>query len=181
MKLLNKRVINTIKPNTIKKINEPNREFQMVVCYYFLKLLFYLLKKIKENVGNYIKACEILGLAPTDLFDPPDLVFSKNINLVINNIHVLAKKVQKMPNYQGPQMEKEDLSKTVNLFTSTLTNEDKSFLNESDDPPENPKEADLIDWVNSHLSKKNISIKNYTGLRSGVRLLELLEVFFILF
>lgn len=67
--------MNAIQPNIVPKINARSIGFQQV-----------------ENIGNFLKACEKLGLHKSDLFDPPDLFEGKNLNLVTNTIHVLGKK-----------------------------------------------------------------------------------------
>ena len=67
------RLVNAIEPNIVPKINTKAFGFGYV-----------------DNIGNYLKACEKLGLHKSDLFDPPDLYEGKNINLVVNNIHVLG-------------------------------------------------------------------------------------------
>ena len=59
-----------------------------------------------------MKACEGLGLHASDQFNTTDLFNGKNLNLVISHIHVLANRVKKIPDYKGPQMEEEDISKT---------------------------------------------------------------------
>lgn len=49
---------------------------------------------------------------------------------------------------------------------------------ESDDKPLDSKQQDYVNWINAQLKNPDLLIKNLTGdLRSGVRLLQLLEVF----
>jgi hypothetical protein len=58
-----------------------------------------------------------------------------------------------------------------------MVNDPKMF--ESSDKPLDAKQQDFVNWINAQLKKKDaeLSIKNLTGdLRSGVRLLQLLEV-----
>jgi hypothetical protein len=125
----------------------------------------------------YLKACESLGMRGSDLFNTSDLFNEKNINLVISNIHVLAKYVKKIPDYTGPHMELEDISKTRNLFSESLLEDNASMIDS--EPATDAKHIELVEWVNSHLSKsaETKPIKNLTGdIRSAVPLIQLLEV-----
>lgn len=56
----------------------------------------------------------------TECFDPPDLFEERNANLVIYNIHRLARRLERTPTYSGPKMEEEDITKTRNLFSCKL-------------------------------------------------------------
>lgn len=78
--------------------------------------------------------------------------------------------------------EQEDISKTRNLFSESLiesydfTNNDKDLL-----IPENENQKEIKDWINSQFSKNNseITVNNLgNDLRSGVKLIQLIEVFF---
>ena len=86
--------------------------------------------------------------------------------------------MRKNPDYKGPQMEEEDLSKTRSLFSQSLVEE--NFKNFPDTPtPTDERHIELINWFNSHLARKNSdwSINNFgSDIRSGVRLLQMLEV-----
>ena len=69
-----------------------------------------------------------------------------------------------------------------NLFTESILESNASLLEEQSVPATEPHEVELVEWCNSHLEKKNISIHNLsTDLRSGVRLIQLLEVFLSFF
>lgn len=100
--------------------------------------------------------------------------------MIVANIHALAKISKKIPTFNGPYMETEDINKTRNLFSIALG---KSQMFPTNLTNENPiideKQKELIEWFNSQLVKKypNVSIKNLSSdLSNGVRLLQLLEV-----
>lgn len=57
----------------------------------------------------------------------------------------IAQQAKKSPSYKGPQMEEEDLSKTRNLFSSTLTT-DASLIEEDDTAPADAREEGLVKW-----------------------------------
>lgn len=122
-----------------------------------------------------------------------------------------------MPNYTGPKMEEEDMSKTRNLFSESLVPIKENLgkwclwyymiwilyagccdvififeyfciyvmfhclsyrLIEDDKEPLTPEQQELIDWVNSRLSRSNLTLKNLkSDIRSGVKVIKLLEVF----
>ena len=44
--------------------------------------------------------CKRLGLRGSDLFETPDLYEQRNINVVINTLHVLGHYVERMESYQ---------------------------------------------------------------------------------
>jgi len=44
-----------------------------------------------ENISNYLKACEAMGLKATDLFQTVDLFEAKNMNAVLNNLQALKR------------------------------------------------------------------------------------------
>ena len=63
------RLINAIKPGTVKKINTMKAPF-----------------KQRENIEMYLKGCEALGLKSQDLFQVNDLYENKNLYMVVDNI-----------------------------------------------------------------------------------------------
>eukprot|EP00339_Tiarina_fusa_P001689 CAMPEP_0116999016 /NCGR_PEP_ID=MMETSP0472-20121206/1886_1 /TAXON_ID=693140 ORGANISM="Tiarina fusus, Strain LIS" /NCGR_SAMPLE_ID=MMETSP0472 /ASSEMBLY_ACC=CAM_ASM_000603 /LENGTH=550 /DNA_ID=CAMNT_0004698343 /DNA_START=38 /DNA_END=1686 /DNA_ORIENTATION=+ len=153
--------INTIQPGTIPKINTSSFNYSQM-----------------ENIGNYLKACITLGLPKTDLFDTPDLWDKKNMNLVINNIHILAKHVEnKLEGYTGPKID--DSSQVRTLYSSALSEKQLSTIMGEDVEREmNDDEKEMVDWTNSQLAKRNLSIPHLSahGIRTGVILIQLVEI-----
>ena len=56
-----------------------------------------------ENIGNYINACTLLGVAPHDLFTPTDLFEKKNMAAVVRNVYALSRVAQKI-GFKGPKL-----------------------------------------------------------------------------
>ncbi|KAF2072131.1 hypothetical protein CYY_006550 [Polysphondylium violaceum] len=72
-------VINSIRPNTIKKINlTPTPFLQM------------------ENIAHFLQACENLGVDKKDLFHSLDLYEMKNMKSVVATIYSLARSTHKI-------------------------------------------------------------------------------------
>jgi hypothetical protein len=91
----------------------------------------------------------------------------------------LAKNAKNRPGYNGPVMEEEDRSKTVSLFTQSLNENNVLVTNAPDDIKLDERNEELVKWLNSHLAKVDTSllVRNLSyDLRSGARLLQLLEV-----
>lgn len=158
------KLINTVKPNAVTKVNEGT------VAY-----------KQMENIEHYLKACIDLGLHQQDMFNTSDLFNEKNVNLVINSIHVFAHFIEKLPNYNGPRIENPQTAR--NLFSASLVEGSASdFLTE--DPNAVPdtltaEQQELLDWTNAQLRKFDTAcqLKNLTtDVRDGVKLIKLLEV-----
>ena len=155
-------VINKIQPGTITKISTSNFAYAQM-----------------ENIGNYLNACLTLGLKKTDIFDTPDLYEKKKMRLVINNIHVLARYVEKLDGYTGPKID--DSSQIRTLFSSSLSHKDlDAILGKDEDRELGETEKEMVDWVNSQLSRRDssnkinhISVKN---IKTGVTLIKLLEI-----
>eukprot|EP01132_Coremiostelium_polycephalum_P007426 gene7426-9128_t len=122
------KLVNTLKPGIIKRINESQISFKQL-----------------ENIQNYLKACSQLGLQDTNLFNSIDLFENKDINLVITNILVLGKFASKVDGYTGPHLagEKKNIKittvpspplfspnkKNVNINSNHLDNNDGFDLN----------------------------------------------------
>ena len=70
------KLINTIQPGSVKKVNESKMAFKMM-----------------ENIGNFLSACEAYGLSKTDIFQTVDLYEGQNVPQVVNGIHALGRKV----------------------------------------------------------------------------------------
>ncbi|KAL6073520.1 Transgelin-3 [Balamuthia mandrillaris] len=158
-------LLNKIKPGTVTaKIHDSRIAYRQM-----------------ENIGNYLKGCEALGMRQTDLFNTVDLFEEKNLHLVIKNIVVLGNTVQGKDYYSGPKIE--DASKTKNLWSESLAMTDLSKEVDEDDLKETPPEhQEWVDWINSQLIRLEPGsavppVRNLTSnLRSGVVLMRLVEV-----
>jgi len=81
-------LINTIKPGSIRKINEPGRPF-----------------KERENITLFIKACRDWGVHEYALFSTDDLYDEKNLSSVVKCIHQLGGVLRRaVPDFQGPHL-----------------------------------------------------------------------------
>lgn len=49
--------------------------------------------KMMENIGNFLEACQELGVSKFDLFQTVDLYEGENISQVVNDIYALGRKV----------------------------------------------------------------------------------------
>lgn len=92
-------VVNIIKPGSVKKINASNMAFKQM-----------------ENIGNFLSACESLGMNKVDLFQTVDLYEANNIPQVINGIFALGRKAQKV-GYDGPRLGPEEAAENKREFT----------------------------------------------------------------
>lgn len=156
------RLVNTIKPGSVSSIYERELPYKQM-----------------ENIERYLKACSTLGLADIDLFETSDLFNEKNINLVINNIHVLAAHVQKQGNWKGPLMR--DVRDAKSLFSATLTGGGLDQINAHEDADISPEQEELLEWANMMFSNNGLSttIDNLSSdIKTGVKLIELLKVIF---
>lgn len=68
--------MNTIKPGSIKKINQNNMAFKMM-----------------ENIENFLKAAENYGCKKIDIFQVVDLYERQNMTQVVNGIYALGRVV----------------------------------------------------------------------------------------
>ena len=78
------RLINKLRPGSVKKINTMNAPF-----------------KQRENIEMFLKACESYGLVPQDLFQVNDLYEQKNLYMVVDNLHALGGLAQRQ-GFSGP-------------------------------------------------------------------------------
>lgn len=68
--------MNTIKPGSIKKINQNNMAFKMM-----------------ENIENFLRAAENYGCKKIDIFQVVDLYERQNMTQVVNGIYALGRVV----------------------------------------------------------------------------------------
>lgn len=82
------KLVNAIKPGTIKKIHEtPNTPIMQM-----------------QNISSFLHGCEILGVRKSDLFDATDLFQKKNATGVISTIHALGRVSQNVKGFKGPYL-----------------------------------------------------------------------------
>jgi hypothetical protein len=67
------KALNKVYPGSIRQINEQKLAFPQ-----------------RENIGNYVKACKILGFNKSLLFETNDLFEGTNMTQVVDNLHQLA-------------------------------------------------------------------------------------------
>jgi hypothetical protein len=60
----------------------------------------------RENVKNYLRACEALGVKKTELFVPSDLCDRQNLISVLNNLTAVARIANSAPSFTGPTFER---------------------------------------------------------------------------
>ncbi|KHD05335.1 hypothetical protein PN36_15290 [Candidatus Thiomargarita nelsonii] len=80
------KLINVIKPGSVKKINESKMAFKMM-----------------GNIGNFLDAAnKVLGINKYDLFQTVDLYEAQNLPQVIKGVFAFARKAQTIVGYNGP-------------------------------------------------------------------------------
>lgn len=80
------KLINTLRPGSVKKINESKMAFKMM-----------------ENIGNFLDGCVAYDVNKGDMFQTVDLYEAANIPQVINGIHALGRKAQ-VKGFNGPKL-----------------------------------------------------------------------------
>jgi len=81
------RVMNTLSPGAIKKINMSGASF-----------------KLMENITRFHEALINYGVDKEDIFQTNDLFEKKDPAAVTNTIYALGRAVLKHPEWQGPQL-----------------------------------------------------------------------------
>ncbi|KAH3755911.1 transgelin [Pelomyxa schiedti] len=155
-------LMNKLKPDLIPKISTSNVNYLQM-----------------ENINSYLRACSLLGLPRGDLFTTVELFEGKNMNVVINNVHVLAKFVYK----QGlTKLAIKDSSHIRTLFSASLNESTFEDFDEQEDDTSADVTFDtceLLEWANKYLGRlepprKLFNLSN--DFRTGVKLLKLFEV-----
>ena len=82
--------------------------------------------KQMENIGAYLKACEVLKVPPFDTFQTVDLFEGKNTKAVLTNLHSLGRMAQLLPGYSGPVLGAKLATATARTFTEAQLNEAKA-------------------------------------------------------
>jgi len=80
------KIMNVIKPGSVKKINTGKMAFKQM-----------------ENINNFLEGCESIGCKKLDLFQTVDLYEGQNLPQVINGILALGRKAQAI-GYDGPEL-----------------------------------------------------------------------------
>lgn len=92
------KLINCIRKGSVRKIHTLHSAFKQM-----------------ENIGNFLKACEALGVKRCDLFQTVDLYEANNINQVINGICALGRRACYY--YRGPGLGPEEARENKRDFT----------------------------------------------------------------
>ena len=93
------KLINVIRPGSIKKINTGNMPFKQM-----------------ENINLFLAACEQIGCKKLDLFQTVDLHEGQNIPQVVNGIIALGRKAQSS-GYDGPILGPAESTENKREFT----------------------------------------------------------------
>lgn len=135
-----------------------------------------------ENIGSYIRGCQQWGLRDEELFETADLFAERNLNSVVNHIHVLAHWLTKRPEgWNGPVID--DVRTAKSLFSATLVESswDKISSAATSSTPLTDDQKELLAWANSKLrdSFPPVEILDLSDdLKNGVKLIQLLGVVF---
>lgn len=93
------KLINVIKPGSVKKINESKMAF-----------------KEMENISQFLDACENIGISKVDLFQTVDLYEAQNIPQVVNGIFALGRKARKI-GFNGPALGPDEATENKREFS----------------------------------------------------------------
>lgn len=100
------KLINIIKPDSIKKIYESNMPF-----------------KQRENIVAYLTACQALGMPEHDCFVTQDLFEGDNMIAVIDQIFRLGSITMNLEGYTGPSIGVKTSDKNVREFSDEVLNQ----------------------------------------------------------
>jgi len=150
-------LVNKIRPDTITRIHKTKIGFHHI-----------------ENIKSYLTACEQhLGLTTEDNFQTSDLYNEKGMTLVVQQLHRLANQLSKT----HPDLPKIEATRTKNLWVSALSGglDIMKELGTTEPVPLSEEEEVVLRWANGRVSAE-FQMENFsTDLRSGVKLLMLLE------
>jgi len=107
------KLVNTIKPGTIKKTNESKMPFKQM-----------------ENITFFMNAARDLGVPESSMFSTPDLFEAKNLGSVVNCVYTLGGVVQaNIPEFTGPKLGVEMAveSKDKKRHSGILTDQSAGF------------------------------------------------------
>jgi hypothetical protein len=95
------KLINTIRPGTVKKINKMKMPFMQM-----------------ENISNFLQGCRKLGVADHDCFETVDLYEQKDLGVVVQCIMALGRAVQKnCKDWKGPVLGPKESDTNKREFT----------------------------------------------------------------
>ncbi|KII66241.1 Myophilin [Thelohanellus kitauei] len=103
-------LINKLKPNSVKKINETTLAFKQM-----------------ENISNFLSACQQYGLQSTDIFQTIDLFEGKNMVQVLTTIVALGRRAQGL-NFKGPVLGPKEAQKNEREFTEEQLREGEKII-----------------------------------------------------
>jgi hypothetical protein len=155
------KLINKLKPGTIPQIHASKIAYKQM-----------------ENIEAYTRACvQALGMSPFDCFNTVDLFEAKDMNLVINNIHVLAKHV-KTQGIGGSDIPAIADSRRARRAYSIFIAEVAGYNPLAQEPEVlSPEDKELIDWMNGHLRKDGGKLVSslHRDLKDGLPIIRLLQ------
>jgi len=95
------KLINTIRPGTVKKINKMKMPFMQM-----------------ENISNFLQGCRKIGVQDHDCFETVDLYEQKDLGVVVQCIMALGRAVQKnCKDWKGPVLGPKESDANVREFT----------------------------------------------------------------
>jgi len=94
------KLINKIKPGSVKKIKEKGPAFLLM-----------------ENVQSFLAGVKAYGVPDEEVFQTPDLFEGRNFPQVILCLYSLGRTTQKHPEYSGPQIGPKMAEKNERNFT----------------------------------------------------------------
>nr|NP_001187628.1 myophilin [Ictalurus punctatus]ADO28908.1 myophilin [Ictalurus punctatus] len=106
------KLINGIKPGSVKKINE-NATMPF---------------KIMENISAFLEAIQKFGVPHTDLFQTVDLFEKKDIAQVCRTIFALGRTCQTHPEYTGPSLGPKLATENKREFTDEQIREGQNVV-----------------------------------------------------
>ena len=104
------RLINKLRPGSVKKINTMNAPF-----------------KQRENIEMFLKGCESYGLVPQDLFQVNDLYENKNLYMVVDNLYALGGLAQRN-GFDGPVIGKKMATQNKRAFDDATLKAGQSVI-----------------------------------------------------
>ncbi|RUS90131.1 hypothetical protein EGW08_002098 [Elysia chlorotica] len=104
------RLINAIKPGSVKKINASPMAFKQM-----------------ENISNFLSACEAIEIKKFDLFQTADLYDKTNMPQVVNGIYALGRKAPKI-GYEGPTLGAKEADQAPRKFSEETLQAGKTVI-----------------------------------------------------
>lgn len=106
------KLINNIKPGTVKKIHKMKMPFMQM-----------------ENISFFLQGARSIGLADHDCFETVDLYEQKDLGVVVSCLHAFGRAVQKnIKDWQGPTLGPKEADKNVRSFTKEQLNAGKGII-----------------------------------------------------